>query len=207
MADALRKLLAAVVDRWRPLAVVLGAVVVVNLLLHFLVIRDVVRTSGDREAILATRQGKLHQKEVQVAALERAASKLACTRSDLKHLFEDVLSSKEERLTAILREVRQLAASNGMDPERIAYSVSAMPRAELVKFGISFPLAGPYETLRKFIRQVEDSPNFLVIEDVSLAGDRAQGLELKLGVKLTTFFQAPDLEALKAAFPTLEAKP
>ena len=197
MAERRRPRLSALLERWRPVAAGLAVVVAVNLALHVLVIRRLVRVSGDREAILATEPGKLNVLAAEVQQLERTASKVACTTSDVRHVMDDLLSSKEERMTSIVREVRRLAADNGMDPDRISYNWTPLGQSDLVQFRISFPLTGSYETLRTFIRQVEGSPNFLIIEDVSLTGDRVQS-GLRLQVNVMTYFQAPDLERLRA---------
>jgi Tfp pilus assembly protein PilO len=192
--------LSAIFDRWRPLAIVLGSVVVANVLLHVFVIRRSVQVSGGREAILQSEQERVGKVREELAQLERTASKLACVESDVDTVFERTLSSKGERMTAIQREIRKLARDKRLDPERISYTVSAVRDTGLVRFGISFPLEGPYATLQDFIEEVEASENFLIVQDITL-DETQQGPNLKLQIELVTYFQAPDLAVLRAAFP------
>lgn len=204
MAERPRRRFDEVLERWRPIAIALAGLVTVNVLLHVFVIRETVRVSGDREAILANERDRLGRQRAEVAELEATASKFACTSSDVEHVFEDVLSSKQQRMTAIQRELRRLARENRMDPERLSYTGSEVADTGLVQFGVSFPLSGPFEMLQHFIEDVESSPNFLIVSDISLTGDRSQGQNLRLQVRVATYFTAPSVEALEQAFPAME---
>jgi Tfp pilus assembly protein PilO len=189
-----------VIRHWRTLALALGAVVLVALALDVFLIRPMVSVSGDREVILAARRTELRQVAEEVAALERTASKIACTRGDVRRVFEDMLSSKSERMTAILREIRQLAINHRMDPESLQIVRQPVHGGGLVRFTVAFPLEGSYETLREFVLQVESSDNFLMIENVSLADQKSQGRNLQMAVRVATYFRDPDLARLDAVF-------
>lgn len=201
MADLRRRAAALLADRWRPAALVLAGVVAANVLLHLLVIRELVRVSGDREVILAEERSQLGRAAAEVAGLEAAASKFACSTADVHHVFADLLSSKQHRMTAIQRELRQLARDARLDPDRLTYQFAPVRETGLVKFAITFPLDGAYDQLQRFLAQVESSPNFLIVSDIALQGERGAPGSLRLQVKLQTYFQAPDVEALRAAFP------
>lgn len=185
------------VAHWKGISAALGVVIVVGLVVHAAVIRPMVRLSGDREAVLDQRQGELARVQADVRTLEAAVSKVACTRGDLRHVFEERLSSKEARLTAILREVRQLALDHRMPPDRLQFQAQHMTETGLVRFSIAFPLEGPYETLRSFIRQVESSENFLLVENVTLSGQRGLGQDLRLQVRVVTYFMGTEADVLE----------
>lgn len=197
---ARRQPLARLVAAWKTIAFVLAGVVLVNVALHATVVRRMVTLSGDREAILDRRSEELAAATAEVRALERTVSKIACSRADVRHVFEDLLSSKTERLTAILREIRQLATSHRMDPSRLAFNWTPVRGSDLVRFDISFPLTAPYGTLREFVKQVESSENFLLIEDITLNEQRAEGRNLRFQVTIVTFFRDPDLGRLREVF-------
>lgn len=203
MADTPRSDAARLLDRWPRFALVLGVVVLANVLAHVVVIRPTVQTSGDREAILDGARQRLAEASARLDAIERTASKHACTRSDVDFVFEEVLSSKGARMTAVQRELRKLARDNRLDPARVSYSFTPVGASGLVQFTCTFPLDGPYEMLRNFIAQVESSPNFLVVQDVALTGDRTQAGGLRLQVSVATYFVDPDLARLQAAFPRM----
>lgn len=197
VAERRRGLAESVLARWQPLALGLAALVILNVLAHVLVIRRTGAVSGDREVILRTARERLAGVRTEVDGLARTSSKLACTRSEIARVYDDLLSSKEERMTSIQREVRKLAVDRGLDPDRISYSPSEVKDTGLVRFTISFPLEGDYSTLEDFVNAVEDSENFLIIEQVSMV--EADGRKLRLNVDLATYFQAPDAAAVARA--------
>jgi Tfp pilus assembly protein PilO len=181
-----------VIAHGRTLALVLAGVIAANVIVDLALVRRMVRVSGDREAILADRRTEVGATALGVAALEKTVSKIACTRADLRDVFERQLSSKDDRLTAILREVRKLAKDNRMDPQSLQFNAQDLRERGLVRFAISFPLEGTYATLREFIGQVEGSPNFLLIQDVLLDEQQSQGQNLRMQVRVETYFQDPD---------------
>lgn len=183
--------------RWRPIAVTLAAIIVVNLLVHVLVLKRSGVVSGDRELILAAARERAATARNEALDLERTTSKLACARSEISRVFDDLLSSKSERMTAIQREVREMARSRGLDPDRITYNASPVKGTGLVRFTIRFPLQGAYETLEDFVRAAEDSPNFLIVDSVSIR--EGEGDRIRLEVELATYFQAPDAEGILKA--------
>jgi Tfp pilus assembly protein PilO len=203
VAERVPRRLQELLDRWKPVSAALAAVVVANVLLHVFVIRQSVQVSGGREAILSTEQQRVAKVRAELRELERTASKLACAESDAAQVFDVMLSSKLERMTAIQRELRKLASDKGLDPNRISYEVSPLKETGLVRFGISFPLEGQYETLQAFIESVEASKNVLIVENISMS--ESQGTTLKLQIRLVTYFQSTDIEALRKAFPGIKA--
>jgi Tfp pilus assembly protein PilO len=187
-----------VLASWRPIAAVLAGIVVLNVLAHVLVIRRTGAVSGDRELILAAERTRVAGVRSETDELERTASKLACARSEVSHVFDDVLSGKAERMTSIQREVRALAKARGLDPDRIQYQWTDVKDTGLVRFTVSFPLEGEYETLLDFVKAVEDSPNFLIVDEINLT--QQEGRRLLLDVHLATYFQSPDAEEIERAF-------
>lgn len=189
MASHAGKLLDQLIARWQPIAIALLGIIVLNVALHVGYIRSYVKRSGDAESIVASEHQRIARIQGEVLGLERLTSKLACTRSDVERVFNETLSSKEKRLTAIQRELRLLARERRMDPDSIAYSAGSIRQTELVRLKIAFPLEGPYETLESFIASVEASKNFLIVEEVSMQA--SEGSALKLSISIVTYFQAP----------------
>ncbi len=198
MAERKRSLFDRLLGAWRQVAIVLAAVIAVNVLLHVLVIRRTGAVSGDREMILAAARERLRDARAEANGHARTAAKLACAKSDVAHVFDELLSSKEERMTAIQRQVRELATERGLDPARISYNATEVKDTGLVRFTISFPLQGKYSTLEDFVKAVEESPNFLIVDNISM--DENQGADLRLQVQLATYFQAPDAAGVARAF-------
>jgi Tfp pilus assembly protein PilO len=62
----------------------------------------------------------------------------------------------------------------------------------LVRFTTKVELAGRYRDVRTFIHELETSPEFVVIDDVSLAEDDDEGGLLQLTLELSTYYQAAE---------------
>jgi hypothetical protein len=193
-----------VIAHWKALAAMFSLIVVGNVLLHVFVIRKDVRVSGDREAILAGERRELADLEADVASLENTVSKIACTRADERNVFENLISGKSSRMTAVLRELHQLAEEMRVEPGRLAFTRSRGERNGLVRFSASLSFDAPYSVLHEFIERIENSPNFLFIEQVGLTGARRAGDDLRLQLRISTWFQGPDLERLDASLVSTE---
>ena len=181
----------SILAHWRGIALGLLGVILLNGVLHAAFIRPRVRTSGDRESVLADERSRLISLKKDIARIERTGSKFSCTKSDSDRAFDEILGRKEKRLAAIHRELRALAATKRVELGRINMTAKDLADANLVEYSITFGFTGNYETLRSFIEEIEASENYLVIEQIGLSGERAQGGELKLQLKLLTYFVAP----------------
>jgi Tfp pilus assembly protein PilO len=66
------------------------------------------------------------------------------------------------------------------------------PRSDLTRFDITLVLKGAYESVRQFLRDVEASDRFIVIDNVTLAEGAESGSALVLTVDMSTFFRTAE---------------
>ena len=151
---------------------------------------DRLRRSGEQLGKLSQ---QLTGRRGEVAEMYRAMAWIENQDRSLKVFFEQVLSGKAERMVAIQRELREIASRHGINPSSIGYSHKpADEGTNLVRFSASFPLMGNYEALRSFIRDIEHSKNFLVIDGIDLTNSREGGVRLALMIQVSTIFRDPD---------------
>ena len=62
----------------------------------------------------------------------------------------------------------------------------------LARYTSNVELAGRYRDIRSFIHELETAPEFVVIDDVSLAADDDEGGFLQLTLTLSTYYQAAE---------------
>jgi Tfp pilus assembly protein PilO len=80
----------------------------------------------------------------------------------------------------------QLAAQSNLDFERRQYEPVIERGSNLTRLKVSMELAGDYTDIRDFIYEIESSPEFVVIDDVTLAG----GVDaLRITLQLSTYFR------------------
>jgi hypothetical protein len=64
------------------------------------------------------------------------------------------------------------------------------PASTLARFDITMVLKGDYEGVRQFLRDVEGSDGFIVIDNVGLAEGPEPGSDLVLTVEMSTYYRA-----------------
>jgi Tfp pilus assembly protein PilO len=145
--------------------------------------------------------GKLSERRTKVMAIRTEYERIMDGLRKLETFYEDVLSTKKERMTAVQREIRAIAARFHIKPEAIRYNRQFFESDQIVKFWAILPLTGSYENLRAFIDAVENSENFLTIESIGLSDSKEGGVILALDITLATFFFDPDLSEASASVP------
>ena len=126
---------------------------------------------------------RLAVERTEVEALADAAEQ---TRSGIEDLYENRFASEEERLTSLLREVKDLASRSGLLPSTIAYPETELEGQGLVRKNIEFAVQGDYASLRRLINFLELSDSFIVLERISVSDGEAGTLSISLS--LSTIF-------------------
>lgn len=109
-------------------------------------------------------------------------------RRQVENFYSKTLSQKEEGLVDILGEVERLAKRFQVEKQNIQYNHEIIEEDKVILFEITFPLRGSYANLRRFINQIENSKYFLTIDRVELSNPEEKGDNLKLNIKLSTYF-------------------
>jgi Tfp pilus assembly protein PilO len=148
---------------------------------------SLVEGSAPQLAALEKRKKQVEGREAYLDALRQA-------ETDLRHLREEVLSTREERMVDVQRELERLCGQFNIDFESVTYDSETLLGQELDKLIMLVPLQGNYANLRRFLQAVEGSDKFLLVERVALAEGKEGGVLLQLSITLTTYFNAPPLE-------------
>lgn len=89
--------------------------------------------------------------------------------------------------TGLIEELLVLSNRANLNIAQISYSSEELEESSLLKFGLSFNVAGKYEQVKKFIHSLEQSTRLLAIKQVSLQSTDEKGVNLLL--KLETYFR------------------
>jgi Tfp pilus assembly protein PilO len=174
-----------------PIAVLLIAWLAGNLVMAFLVnLPRGERAESLREAVERFQQRRV-QRERAVGELRNEYRRIMDGQRSLRTFYNDVLSTKQARMTAVQREIRKLARTFHTNPETIGYPKEIFEKDQIVRFSAVMPLTGSYENLRQFISAVENSENFLTITGITLADSKEGGVILSLRITLSTYFFDP----------------
>ncbi len=107
--------------------------------------------------------------------------------------FRAAIPDKNE-FTGLIEEVFTLAGKAGLSIDRIGYSPANDEGRNLLRYALSFSVAGDYGQIKKFIASLEQSPRIIAIEEVSLSGgDRQEGAAVGLRLRLATYFKSAEI--------------
>jgi Tfp pilus assembly protein PilO len=113
-------------------------------------------------------------------------------------LHEEVFGTLDGRLTDILRAVGSATRDAGLLPGSYSYSASVDKDTGFIRFGIQFSVEGEYRQIRQMLAELQSSPEFLVVEGLSLTGDEDPiSQKLKLAVRIATFLVEADPQQLR----------
>jgi hypothetical protein len=176
----------------RSLVLTLAVAVVANVLGYFIVVRPLdMKSAGaaDRAAAAATALKAAEQERVRAHALITAKAR---ADEELSAFYQKVLPPDQtaaRRMT--YASLPALARRTDVRYEARTTAVDEGAVDQEARFGrmlIRMILDGDYENLREFVFELERSPEFLIIDDVTLVGDRAAE-ELMLTINLSTYYR------------------
>jgi hypothetical protein len=176
----------------RTLVVPLAAALAVNLALFALMVYPLETRVSRAEARASAAAASLLAAERDALAARATIDGRQRADEDLQRFYEEVLPADltgARRITYL--RLAQIAERANLRPGRRAIDEPRQPRESPVrKLRTTMALAGEYRDIRRFIHQVETAPEFLVIEDISLAQPADRGEGLVLSVEVSTYYWA-----------------
>ena len=190
MSDATQSVLQRVIGKHRRVVYALIAGAVLNILVFaFLVyplqsdVANVEQRTRAAEAALAASQADFARANGTLTGKDRALKELNTFYN--KVLAQDLTGAR--RVT--FAWLADLASESGLDFERRKYEPVVERGSNLTRLKIDMNLAGSYTDVRDFIHAIESSPEFVVIDDVTLAEGAQSGDALRLTLRLSTYFR------------------
>jgi Tfp pilus assembly protein PilO len=149
--------------------------------------------------------GEADQLEAEIRRLERIREEAGAERAavaeldrQFSHLYDDVFGDLNDRLTRILRAVHTATREAGLQPGSFSYTAAEERKTGYVRFGIQFAVEGDYAQLRRLLASLQASPEFLIIENVGIDGERESNRQpLKIGIRVATYLAEADQETLR----------
>lgn len=179
-----------VVQEHRRAVMILAGALVVNLALYLFVVRpwnnsvaNIQQRTEAAEQARAAAQAEFDRANGTLTGKDRATKELDTFYSMV--LAQDLSGAR--RLT--YGRVQRLAQEN-----RLAYQGSRYEPVEdrgstLTKLKVNVELTGTYSNLRSFIHAIESAPQFVVIENISLAEGTNED-SLRLAMDLSTYYRS-----------------
>lgn len=172
-----------------PLALLLAA----NLIVLVAIVAPLSQrvSSSEQRAQSAERERAAAEAEFRRAEALRASRARAA--EDLEAFYATVLPESTAAARRILHlKVQQQAREHGVRFEGGGYTEEALRDSRLYRLTTQIRLSGTYDDIRTLIHALETSPDFVVIDSLSLAESTAQDTPLSVSLALSTYYRAPD---------------
>ena len=189
-----RSLVARVLVERRHVLLPLGIAALVNLGVYVLVAYPLSLKVAASERRAAAARSQLEAAQRDEATTRAALRRAEQADTDLQRFYRDTLPSSIEGARRMsYAKLASLADHHGLVIERRSYDRDTGYRGRLHKLKINMALSGEYRDIRAFLHALEASPEFIVIEDVSIDEGASPGAPLAVAVQLATYYAgAPD---------------
>ena len=188
----------------RVLLIVLGLLLLANTIFFFTYRVQYVSRLQDLDARQEQTRAQLEQARSARVTAEQQLAAYKKVQTDLQMLYNERWSTPTQRLTALIDEVKRLAAASHLEPPAYSFSTGASKQAQTeltptkgsigtTTVGIAFTVQGTYEQVRRLINLLELSDQFVIIDGISLGTNGATVTDkvLTLNIRLKTLFRDP----------------
>jgi len=194
----------------RILLIVLGLLLLANTVFFFTYRVQYVSRLQDLDTRQEQAQAQLDQARNARITAEQQLAAYKKVQADLQVLYNERWSTPMQRLTALIDEVKRLAAASHLQPPSYAFTTTeSKPIAGTTSgpstkgsigtttVSIAFTVQGTYEQVRRLINLLELSDQFVIIDGISLASSETIGSDkaLTLNIRLKTLFRDPRTNA------------
>jgi len=187
----------------RVLLIVLGLLLLANTIFFFTYRVQYVSRLEDLDARQEQVTAQLDQARRTRVTSQQQLAAYKKVQSDLQVLYNERWSTALMRLTALIDEVRRLAAASKLEPPSYQFTTGESKSATALSTNtkgsigtttveIAFTVQGTYEQVRRLINLLELSDQFVIIDGISLNSGTAQNgadKTLTLNIRLKTLFR------------------
>ncbi len=139
------------------------------------------------QARLTRRAEELDSVRARRLQAEEAVERIRSSEAGLAEFYGGRLSSESRSLTAIIGEIKDLAARAGIPPGALAYDRERLEGQDVARRSIRFAVNGSYQQLRQLINFFELSDSFLILDEIGLSSNDVEG-PLRINLQLSTLF-------------------
>ncbi len=169
--------------RFRRLALIL---LLVNVVVTVLVVLPQHNRVLNLQASSVSLKKQLAVEQREVKNLRTRLQNLRQSQADLKTIYDKVLMSRSEGVTAIRLELESLTRSMQNARQDFSYTYDDLPDFGLQVFHLGVPVEGNYRSLRQFINSIENSKHFLILDRVELSSEKKADV-LNLDFRISTY--------------------
>jgi Tfp pilus assembly protein PilO len=187
----MRPLAARILSERRAIVLPLVALALVNVGLYVLAVYPLSMRVRTLEARAGAARNQLALAEREFRTARSVVTGRQRADAELETFYDRVLPSDlagARRMT--YARLAQLARESNLKYEHRTYEPDATYKGDLQKLEIVMDLSGDYDDVRTFVHRLETSPEFVVVERMTLAEKEEGDPGLTLTLNLATFYRA-----------------
>jgi hypothetical protein len=168
----------------------LGVIAVVNIL-FFVILYNPIRSQYFRlqDSIQKT-QMDVNSRRQRIDRLEKLSKQLETSAQDKRMLFTMHFIPRNVGWSETLPVLETAVQSAGVRNETQSYSIDEAPQYGLYSVKIRLPVSGQYSNVVNFIRELEESRIFFIINSIDVRGrsERQSNAGVEMNLNIETFF-------------------
>ena len=184
---------------WRRLLQgLLAGLLAVNILFFSLALKPAGERAREQAELFRGLGQDLESRRETVKRLRNIAANLGQARTQGLQFHRDKFLDKPTGFSILMEELDKLARANRVRKGTVTYSLSDVQgQPELNEVHVTTVLEGDYANIVEFVNQVERSPQFMIIDNIALAGGgntrakpgASKASPVRLSLRLVTFFR------------------
>ncbi len=152
---------------------------------------------GVKEKVAANRR-VLKSSEDRSKTLSASVERVRTDKKVIGELSDKIFETRSKRLVTVQTEIQKLINANNLDMQTISYAYETFPPPKdkegwehsYLKVSMQIPLTGTYPEIKKFIHDLQASPQFFIIDQLNLSSSAQGGVQLKVSLGVSTYFIA-----------------
>jgi len=181
---------------------ILLAVVVGNVLFYAMGVANLDKMTRGMKARSLENRKKLAQAEADANSLATDVGRIATGKAFIKTLSAETLKTRAERLVAVQEELAKLLKDSGLAADRIGYKYEIFPLKRTsakwdhsyLKLGFDLNVNGSYPQVKAFVRNLQNSPHFFVLENITVSSTQQGTVVLRASLEISTYFIATETD-------------
>jgi hypothetical protein len=172
-------------------ATVLGVIAVINLLFFFILYGPARSEYFRLQESIQRLHGDVDSRRQKIETLERLNAQLSTLEQDRQRLFTMHFIPRAAGWSEILPKLNAMVQEAHVENTQKSYTIDETPQYGLYSVKIRVPVKGAYPNVVNFIKDIEDSETFFIINSINVRGNDSPGpatSDIAVDLGIETFF-------------------
>ena len=167
----------------------LGVIGVVNVLFFFILYRPVRSEYFRLQDSIEKSRSEVQARSHKIDQLEKLNAQLETSAQDRQRLFTRHFIPRSTGWSETVPQLEAMVQQAGVQNVHKDYSIDNSPQYGLYSVKIGLPVSGPYLNVMTYIKNLEESETFFIINSINIHGSSLPGSpDVTMSLSVETFF-------------------